>query len=104
MMTHGHLLDILRPVGILWTYHHWEQTPQPPYGVYLDTEDTAFYADNRTYFCSSGVQLELYTLQRDRALDDRVRTVLDAADIPYEVQFAWIESEGLYETIFEIEV
>ena len=50
------------------------------------------------------MQLELYTLQRDRALDDRVRTVLDAADIPYEVQFAWIESEGLYETIFEIEV
>ena len=63
-----------------------------------------FMRDNRTYFCSSGVQLELYTLQRDRALDDRVRTVLDAADIPYEVQFAWIESEGLYETIFEIEV
>ena len=32
-MTHEQLLAVLAPVGIPWTYHHWDKPPQPPYGV-----------------------------------------------------------------------
>lgn len=103
-MTHDELLVILQSTGIPWTYHHWEGKQPPPYGVYLDDSDDPFFADNLTYAFFRAVRLEVYSLERDPALDDKVRDALDAAGISYDVDYTWIESEGLYETIFEFEV
>lgn len=103
-MSHEELLSILRSTGLPWTYHHWDTPPQPPYGVYLDTEDDPFFADDRVYSSFRSVRMELYSLERDPALDDRVRGALDDASLSYDVDYTWIESEGLYETIFECEV
>ena len=103
-MTYDELLAILARTGIPWAYHHWDKPPVLPWGVYLSDGDDSFFADDRTYFLSSGIRLEVYSLTRDPALDQAVQGVLDQADIPYEMDYAYIESEGLYETIFEIEV
>ncbi len=103
-MTHEELLEVLRPAGLPWAYHHWDKPPAPPYGVYLDEEDDPFYADNRNYVCFRAVRLEVYSLERDPALDDKVRAALDGAGISYDADHTYIESEGLYETIFEFEV
>lgn len=103
-MSHEELLEALKLTGIPWTYHHWDKPPAPPYGVYLDVEDDPFYADDRTYAYFRAMRLEVYSLERDPALDDRVRSALDAGGVSYHVEYAYIESEGLYETIFECEV
>lgn len=104
MMTFAELVAILEPTGFPWTYHHWDTPPPPPYGVYLSVRDDPFFADNRTYTFSAGIRLEVYSLERDTSLDDKVRTALDAAEIPYDTDYTFLESEGLYESIFEIEV
>lgn len=104
MMTFAELVAILEPTGFPWTYHHWDTPPPPPYGVYLSVRDDPFFADNRTYTFSSGIRLEVYSLERDTSLDDKVRAALDAAEIPYDTDYTFLESEGLYESIFEIEV
>ena len=67
-MTHDELLAVLRPTGLPWAYHHWEGKQAPPYGVYLDTEDDPFFADNQTYTSFRSVRLEVYSLERDPAL------------------------------------
>lgn len=103
-MTHEELLEILRPTGVPWTYHHWTSRQDPPYGVYLDVDDDPFFADNQNYASFRNVRLELYSLERDPALDQKVKDALDAAGLSYDVDYTWIESEGLYETIFEFEV
>ena len=103
-MTYDELEAILKPTGIPWTYHHWDKVPAPPYGVYLSYADDPFFADNRTFFLAGQLRLEIYSLERDTALDDAVRDALDAADIPYDTDYTWIEDQELYETIFEIEV
>lgn len=103
-MSHDELLAVLRPTGIPWAYHHWEDQRDPPYGVYLDGEVNPFFADGQDYFPSMGMMLEIYSLERDPELDRKVQDALKAAEIPYRVHFTWIESEELYETIFEIEV
>lgn len=103
-MTHTQLLEILAPVGIPWAYHHWEKPPAPPYGVYLDGAYDPFHADNINYFNSRDIRLEIYAAVRDPALDDKVEAALTTADIPYEADFAFLEAEGLYESIYEIEV
>ena len=103
-MSHEELLQILAPVGIPWAYHHWENPPAPPYGVYMDGPYDPFNADNINYFNSRQVRLEVYSLVRDAALDERVQAALTAADVCYEADFEYLESESLYESIFEIEV
>ena len=104
MMTFAELAAILEPTGFPWTYHHWDTPPPPPYGVYLSVRDDPFFADNRTYTFSAGIRLEVYSLEQDTSLDDKVRAALDAAEIPYDTDYTFLESEGLYESIFEIEV
>ena len=104
MMTFTELVAILAPTGIPWTYHHWTAPPAPPYGVYLSVRDNPFFADDQTYVFTSGIRLEVYSLERDTSLDDAVRAALDAAQIPYDTDYTFLESEGLYESIFEIEV
>lgn len=104
MMTFAELVAILEPTGFPWTYHHWDTPPPPPYGVYLSVRDNPFFADNRTYTFCAGIRLEVYSLERDTSLDDKVRAALDAAEIPYDADYTFLESEGLYESIFEIEV
>ena len=104
MMTFAELVAILEPTGFPWNYHHWDTPPPPPYGVYLSVRDDPFFADNRTYTFSAGIRLEVYSLERDTSLDDKVRAALDAAEIPYDTDYTFLESEGLYESIFEIEV
>lgn len=104
MMTFAELVAILTPTGIPWTYHRWDKPPSPPYGVYLSVRDNPFFADDQTYAFTSGIQLEVYSLERDTSLDDAVRAALDAAQIPYDTDYTFLESEGLYESIFEIEV
>lgn len=103
-MHHDEILEILRPTGIPWAYHHWESKRDPPYGVYLDDGADPFFADDKNYATFYSVRLELYSLERDPALDQRVRDALDAAGLSYDEDYSWIESEGLYETIFEFEV
>lgn len=103
-MTHAELLDILEPMGIPWAYHHWEKPPAPPYGVYLDGPYDPFHADNRNYFSARQIRLEVYSADRNPELDTKVEAALTAAEIPYEADFDYLESEALYESIFEIEV
>ena len=68
-MTYDELLAILARTGIPWAYHHWDKPPVLPWGVYLSDGDDSFFADDRTYFLSSGIRLEVYSLTRDPALD-----------------------------------
>ena len=103
-MTFAELVAILASTGIPWTYHHWTTPPAPPYGVYLSVRDNPFFADDQTYAFTSVILLEVYYLERDTSLDDAVRAALDAAQIPYDTDYTFLESEGLYESIFEIEV
>lgn len=103
-MTHEELLNVLEPVGISWAYEPWGTPPPPPYGVYMDEPDDPFFADDGNYFSAHRMRLEIYSTVRDPALDAKVKEALAAAGIPYETDFDYLESEALYESIFEIEV
>lgn len=103
-MDHNALMELLQETGIPWTYHHWEKPPLPPYGVFLDTSNDPFFADNKTYADARAVRLEVYTLERDPALDAKVAAVLTTAELPFESDYLYIETENLYESTFEIEV
>lgn len=104
-MTPQDLQDYLKAqTGIPWTEHHWEQPPPLPYGVFVAESPEMFFAENQSYYHAFAYRLEVYTALRDSALDAKVEAALNRAELPYTMDYAHIESENLYETIFEIEV
>ena len=103
-MTYDELLTILAPVGIPWSYHHWDRPPAPPYGVYLDGPYNPLYADDQNYINIRTIRLEVYSSVRAPSLDAKVEAALSAAGLTYSADFDFIDSESLYESIFEIEV
>ena len=103
-MSPDELKRVLESSGIPFTYHHWEAKRKPPYGVYLYVYDSQFYADNELYYWTGHYQVELYTGQKDQEAEANIESALSAAGIPYEKSETHLESEQLYETLYEIEV
>ena len=61
-------------------------------------------ADGRVYFKASKVNIELYTDYKDLSAEQKVEAVLDGHGIFYEKSEVWIESEKLYEVLYQFEM
>lgn len=105
-MTDGELLNVLKSSGIKFVYSHWPENvdPSPPYGVYLLTEETVFYADGEMYFRSAKYQVELYTSKKTPRVEKTLENAMEKAGIVFAKSETYIDSEKLFETLYEIEV
>lgn len=103
-MTLEELKTALDGSGVPFAYHHWETEKKPPYGVYLYVYDTQFYADGVLYFSAGHYQVELYTRKKDPAAEGKVEAALTAAGLGFEKSEHYLDSEKLYEILYEIEV
>ena len=63
-----------------------------------------FHADNINYYSWKQLDVELYTDTKDPDAEQRVEDVLTAHEISYVKSETWIESERLYEVLYEMEV
>ena len=103
-MTHEELEELLIPSGLPVAFHHFDAPPSGAFLVYLDDGENPFFADNRTYSSARGYRVELYSAVDPESERNTVAAILDANDIPYTVDSTYVESERLFEIIFEIEV
>ena len=63
-----------------------------------------FSADGIAYFKKNELDIELYTDLKDPELEEAVEAVLLRHGIFYGKSEVWIESEKLYEVLYETEV
>ena len=103
-MTNAELSRVLQGSGVPFAYRKWETAPKPPYGVYLLVSESNMYADGELYFHIGQYQVELYTAKKSPATEKKVEAALAAAGIPYAKSEYYIESEKLYEILYECEV
>lgn len=103
-MDQASLLAILKSAGLPVAYHHYDDPPAPPYVVYLFADSNNFGADNKVYVKSNRYLVELYTTKKDLEAEQRVEDVLNAAEIYYDKSEGFIESEKMYQVVYEIEV
>lgn len=96
------LKEFLEQTGLPVVYHHWEKPPDLPYLVYLYTDSDNFGADDRVYSKADNYDVELYSDIKDPATEKIVEDLFDEYDIYYEKSEVWIESEKMYEVIYEI--
>ena len=101
-MDEAALLTLLKSTNLPVAYHHFTSPPSPPYVVYLFAYNTNFGADNKVYQAIDNYQVELYTTKKDPDSEKLVEDLFDSNDIFWDKSETWIESEGLYQVVYEI--
>ena len=105
-MTHEEVMQMVEEMKLPNAYHHFVEgeAPEPPYVVYLYPEADNFSADGVAYYKLNLLHIELYTDLKNPKLEKSVEDVLDRHSIFYAKSEVWIESEKLYEVLYEMEV
>lgn len=100
------LIAILEEVGIPFAYDHFAEgeSPNPPFLCFLLPGSDNFAADGRVYFKINEVRVELYTDIKDLSAEQAVEAVLDQHGIFYKKSETWIDSEKLYEVLYQFEM
>jgi hypothetical protein len=101
-MDEGALMTLLKTTGLPVAYHHFITPPTPPYLVYLFYTSNNFGADNKVYSKADNYQIELYTTKKDPASEKLIEDLFDINDIYWEKTETYIESESLYQVLYEI--
>jgi hypothetical protein len=96
------LFNLLKSTGLPVAYHHFTSPPTPPYIVYLFSYSSNFGADNKVYDAEKNFQVELYTKTKDPTSEALIEGLFDANDTYWEKTETYIESEGLYQVLYEI--
>ena len=96
------LFNLLKTTDLPVAYHHFVSPPTPPYIVYLFIHTENFGADNKVYHKAPNYQVELYTEIKDPASEKLIEDLFDANDIYWDKTETYIDSEGLYQVLYEI--
>jgi hypothetical protein len=96
------LYELLKTTNLPVAYHHFVSPPSPPYIVYLFSYSSNFGADNKVYDAEKNFQVELYTTNKDPTSEALIEGLFDANDIYWDKTETYIESEGLYQVLYEI--
>ncbi|MDO5018814.1 MAG: hypothetical protein Q4E02_05880 [Lagierella massiliensis] len=100
------LISLIEEMGLPYAYSHFAkgESPKPPFLVYLFPKNRHFGADGVVYYKNTEVDLEVYTDKKDLALERKIEGILDREQIYYEKSEVWIESERLYEVLYEFTI
>ena len=105
-MTKKKVVQMVKEFGLPFAYDHFVEgeSPEPPFVVYLYPKSDNFAADGIVYFKKDRLHVELYTDSKDIDLEKQIEDVLDAHGLFYNKSEVWIQSERLYEVLYQTEV
>ena len=99
------LYELLIELKIPVAYHHFIKAKSPPFIVYYRVNSKNFVADDSVYTKTNIYRIELYTKQKDVNKEIEIENLLDRSGIIYEViSESYIESEKIYQVIYEINI
>ena len=101
-MDEATLFTLLKTTNLPVAYHHFKTPSEPPYIVYLFAYSSNFGADNKVHSQADNYQVELYTKTKDPAAEALIEGLFDANEIYWDKTETYIDSEGLYQVLYEI--
>lgn len=105
-MTEKEVYQMIKETEMPLSYDHFEegQSPEPPFVVYLYPGTNNFAADGIVYQGINQLDIELYTDKKDLNAERKVETVLNQHGFFYDKTESFIESENMYEVLYETSV
>lgn len=105
-MTYKEIADMIAECNLPYAYYEFpdgtEQTP--PFICFWFPESDDFFADNQNYVGIRRLYVELYTDDKDFALEDTVAGVLSAHGLTFRKSDSYIDSERMWQILYEMEV
>lgn len=105
-MTTQEVAQMIESVGVPYAYYQFDEATAKPCPFicfyYAGSED--FIADSTNYVSINRLIIELYTDNKDFALEKKVQDAINANGLVYSRDEGYIDSEKMYEVIFESEV
>ena len=102
------LYPVLERMLLPFTYHSWsdddKERPSLPFICYNEAYSHNFIADGKVYLPVKHVQIELYERTRSAEVEGLVEKALDDAEIPWQDTVTYLDDEGCFQIIYEIEV
>ena len=103
-MTYDNIVTMLEEAGLPLAYDHFAEgeSPDPPFLVFLSPTSDNFSADNVVYASFPEVNVELYTNKKNPKLEKKLEKIFTSHDIYWEKSETWIDSERMYEVLYEL--
>ena len=105
-MTHEEVMQMLDETKIPYAYDHFAEgeSPDPPFICFLFPGSDNFAADNIVYAAFQNLNIELYTDEKNPELEAAVEDVLNRHELFWNKSEVWIETEKLYEVLYQLTV
>lgn len=105
-MTRKEVYDMVQQIGLPAAYHHFTKATakEPPFICYYYPQNDDFSADNCNYVRINQLVIELYTDNKDFALEDALESVFTRNDMRFDKTEVYIDDEKMYMTTYTMEV
>ena len=105
-MTHEEVKALVEEMGLPYAYDHFAEgeSPDPPFICFLYPKAENFGAYNLVYHHFNRLDIEVYTDYKDPDMEANIEEVLTAHELYYEKSEVWIETEKMYEVLYELTV
>ena len=105
-MTYAEISTMLNGIGLPYAYYQFpdDTEQQPPFICFYFGSDNDFIADDTNYQKISELIVELYTDNKDLALEQTVETALNNSGLVYSRQETYLDTERMYMVIFTTQV
>ena len=77
---------------------------QEIHGIHQRDTGVDMFADDTVFKKIDELNIELYTDVKDPETETQIEDILIAHDLPYEKSEVWIESEKLYEVLYQTQI
>lgn len=106
MMSTDQIKDMLSEVGLPYEYDHFttHNWIEPPFLVWRIPESDNFNADGIAYVKIDVLNIELYSDTKDWDNEKKIEDVLEKYGISYRKTGEYLDSEKMYEVLYEMEV
>jgi hypothetical protein len=106
IMTYDEVITMLEEVGLPLAYDHFAEgeSPEPPFLVFLYPGTDNLFADDTVYQKINELNIELYTDAKDPETETQIENILIAHALLYEKSEVWIESEKMYEVLYQTQI
>lgn len=105
-MTYQEVAALLASIGLPTAYDHFEvgNAADPPFICFYFEGSDDLAADNTNFQRIRPLTVELYTDNKDFALEERVEAALNGAGLVYSRSETYIDSERMYEVVFTTDI
>ena len=105
-MTYDDIASMINSTRIENAYYQYPEgeAPELPYILFYYPQRDDFQADDKNYAKVPQLNIELYTDRKDPEIEADVEAVLSNHDLFYDKSEVWIESEKMYEVLYQVRI